>query len=242
MAAGRSSGPREKGAHLDNRCVAGPFKNRRRAEVDPLAGSAGRAVHPPRHRLGLRLERLQDTAGEIAPRLRNRQRDAVHRRHRDAGPFGRGVRHAGRPLRTALGHGRCHGVLLQWADDRRMRSFASPVLARRGRVRGRRRGRPRHRLHLAGVYADQVVSRSPGHGDRPRDHGLRRRGADRVPVDEQPARRVRAQQHLRSRQDLPGDGLHLRGFHVDGLPADPGAGAGMDAGRPGNSSRRRPDR
>jgi len=98
--AGRSSGPATLDrVHRDNRCLAGPFENRCWTRMEPLAASSRRAVHPPRHRLGLCLERLQDPAGEIAPHLRNRRRDAVHHRHCDGGPSAGGVRHARRPLR-----------------------------------------------------------------------------------------------------------------------------------------------
>ena len=40
--------------------------------------------------------------------------------------------------------------------------------------------RARHRLHLAGLDADQVVPRPAGHGDRHGDHGLRRRRLHRL--------------------------------------------------------------
>ena len=40
-----------------------------------------------------------------------------------------------------------------------------------------RRLRARHRLHLAGLDIDEMVSRPSGHGHRHGDHGFRRRRA-----------------------------------------------------------------
>ncbi len=54
------------------------------------------------------------------------------------------------------------------------------VLAGHSRLRRPRRHRSRARLHLAGLDADQVVPGPPGHGDRTRDHGIRRRRNDRA--------------------------------------------------------------
>ena len=56
-----------------------------------------------------------------------------------------------------------------------------PAVARLPRLRRDRRHRPGHRLHLAGLDADQVVPGPPGPRDRPGDHGLRRRRARRLP-------------------------------------------------------------
>ena len=53
-------------------------------------------------------------------------------------------------------------------------------LAAVARLRRHRRHRARARLHLAGVDADQVVSRPARHGDRHGHHGLRRRRDDRL--------------------------------------------------------------
>ena len=55
-----------------------------------------------------------------------------------------------------------------------------PAVAGLPRLRRHRRHRPGHRLHLAGLHADQVVPRPPGPGHRHGDHGLRRRRADRL--------------------------------------------------------------
>ena len=61
----------------------------------------------------------------------------------------------------------------------RARRPPAPDLAAVARLRRHRRLRARARLHLAGVDADQVVSRSARHGHRPRDHGIWRRRHDR---------------------------------------------------------------
>ena len=65
---------------------------------------------------------------------------------------------------------------------RRARHRHQTALAGLPRLRRPRRHRPRHRLHLAGVDADQVVPRPAGAGDRAGHHGLRRRRADREPA------------------------------------------------------------
>ena len=65
-----------------------------------------------------------------------------------------------------------------------------PAVAGLPGLRRHRRHRPGHRLHLAGLHADQVVPRPPGPGHRHGDHGLRRRRADRltaVPAADEPA-------------------------------------------------------
>ena len=59
------------------------------------------------------------------------------------------------------------------------RDLSASDLAAVARFGGHRRLRPRPRLHLAGLDAHQVVSRPARHGDRPRDHGIRRRRDDR---------------------------------------------------------------
>ena len=77
-----------------------------------------------------------------------------------------------------LGHG---------LPRRRGRHRDRPAVAAVPRLRRHRRHRPRHRLHLTGLDAHQVVPRPAGTGDRPGDHGLRRRRAHRratlQPVD-----------------------------------------------------------
>ena len=68
----------------------------------------------------------------------------------------------------------CGGLLIS-----AHRRDLAPALADVARLRRDRRHRPRARLHLAGVDADQMVPRSARHGDRHGDHGLRRRRDDR---------------------------------------------------------------
>ena len=74
---------------------------------------------------------------------------------------------------------------------RRRRRRDDAALDRLPRHRRDRRHRPRHRLHLAGLDADQVVPRPPGHGHRPGDHGLRRRRDHRLAARELAADPVR---------------------------------------------------
>ena len=59
------------------------------------------------------------------------------------------------------------------------RHLPASDLAAVARLGRHRRLRPGPRLHLAGLDADQMVSRSPRHGDRPGDHGIWRRRDDR---------------------------------------------------------------
>ena len=109
-------------------------------------------------------------------------RHRVLDRDRHARPVRRRPRHLGRTGRPAqvdvhrrllLGGrlpGRCAG-----------HRHEAAVAALPG-LRRHRRHRPRHRLHLAGVDADQVVPGPAGHGHRTGDHGLRRWRADRQPA------------------------------------------------------------
>ncbi len=157
-----------------------PASSRRRLE--PVAHPARRPLGAPRHRPGLRVEHLQGTAREGPRALRHPERTAVPARDRDARPVRRGRRHAGGAQRPALGDARLAGVLLRRLPDLGARRGHRAVLAGRPRLRRHRRDRARHRLHLAGVDADQVVPGPAGNGDRHRDHGLRRRRADRVAV------------------------------------------------------------
>ena len=70
-------------------------------------------------------------------------------------------------------------VLVRRPGDLGDRRLTAPALADVARLRRDRRHRPRPRLHLAGLDADQVVPRPARHGDRHGDHGLRRRRDDR---------------------------------------------------------------
>ena len=65
-------------------------------------------------------------------------------------------------------------------SGRRPRRCAAPFWLIVLGLRRARRHRSRARLHLAGVDADQVVSRPARDGHRARHHGVRRRRDDRV--------------------------------------------------------------
>ncbi len=97
------------------------------------------------------------------------------------------------------------------------------------RLRRARRHRPRHRLHLAGLDPDQVVSRPARHGDRDGDHGVRRRRlhrrtafglADGQVLDADPCRRCR---------DLHRHGANLSLLHDGRRRHRPRSAAGLGA-------------
>ena len=73
-------------------------------------------------------------------------------------------------------------LLVDRLPGRRARHRHRAAVAGLPRLRRHRRHRPGHRLHLAGLHADQVVPRPPGPGHRHGDHGLRRRRDDRQPA------------------------------------------------------------
>ena len=96
------------------------------------------------------------------------------------GPLRRRARHLGRAVRPAQGDARRRPVLGRRLHGRLGRHRDRPALAALPRLRRHRRHRARHRLHLPGLDADQVVPRPSGPGHRHGDHGLRRRRADRL--------------------------------------------------------------
>ena len=106
-------------------------------------------------------------------------------------------------------------------------------------LRRHRRHRPRHRLHLAGLDADQVVPRPARPRDRSRDHGLRRRRARGVRGVQQAARDVRRQLRpdrpdvgrgrLRRVVALPHARAGLPRRHALRCLAREGAAGGLDA-------------
>ena len=161
----------------------------------------------------------------------------VHAVLRDARLLGGAVRRVGRARGTAQGRRR-RGVLL----GRRLLHFGArhlcpPGVAAVARLGRDRRLRSRARLHLAGLDADQVVSRSARDGDRAGDHGLRRRRDDRHAAGRRPdatvrdadiGRRLADVRRLRRALLHRDDGRRVR------LSA---AAAGMDSRRAG----RRPD-
>src|SRR5580693_5039290 len=94
----------------------------------------------------------------------------------------------GRARGTARRDVRGRALLLRWADRCRHRGQRALALARLPWLRRCRRLRPRDRLHLTGLDADQVVSRPARPGNRHGDHGLWRRRVNRRaavgPLDE----------------------------------------------------------
>ena len=77
------------------------------------------------------------------------------------------------------------GLLISAAGVYRRTSSGSVARHRRDR-----RHRARAGLHLAGLDADQMVSRPARHGDRHGDHGLRRRRDDRRAAGQHPDERI----------------------------------------------------
>ncbi len=159
-----------------------------RTRLQPLDGAAGSAVRASVHRPGLCIQRVQSADDQAdrhhaigAGRLEAHRagldllaRDFLSRRLVGrVRPLGRGRRSAPRHVhrRTVLGRRLLHlGV----------RRLYPQSLGRLSRLRRDRRLRPRHRLHLAGLDADQMVSRPARHGDRHGHHGLRRRRLHRL--------------------------------------------------------------
>ena len=72
---------------------------------------------------------------------------------------------------------RCAGAAASWSPRW---GLHAQYLAGLSRLRGARRNRPWPRLYLAGLDADQMVSRPARHGDRHGDHGLRWRRVHRL--------------------------------------------------------------
>ena len=95
-------------------------------------------------------------------------------------PVGRGVRPLGRGRRPAQGDVHRRRVLGERVPDLGARRLSAQSLDHLSRLRRDRRLRARHRLHLAGLDADEMVSRPSGHGHRHGDHGFRRRRVDRL--------------------------------------------------------------
>ena len=93
-----------------------------------------------------------------------------------AAVFGRWVEEGG-PRQAMFTAGSVLGRRLLRLRDRRLHPQS---LDRLSRLRRARRHRPRHRLHLAGLDADQMVPRPARHGDRHGHHGLRRRRLHRL--------------------------------------------------------------
>ena len=168
--------------------VSRPRAHHRPARLQPLDGAAGGALRASVHRTGLCLQRLQPADDPAArrfaigarrleahrPRLDLFDRDGVSR------TVGRDLRPLGRGRRPAQGDVHRRRVLGQRVPDLGARRLSAQSLDHLSRLRRDRRLRARHRLHLAGLDADEMVSRPSGHGHRHGDHGIRRRRADRL--------------------------------------------------------------
>ena len=184
--------------------MAGQGTHDRRTGLQPLAGAARRARHSPVHRHGVRLLGVLAAAVEgarhHAERRLSRRRGILRPscspppatgRSRTLGwmytlffvflgcsaaIWGGWLERAG-PRKAGVVSAVCWcGGMLISALGIYLHQIWMMLLGS-GR---HRRHRPRARLHLAGVDADQVVPRSPRHGDRHGDHGLRRRRHDRL--------------------------------------------------------------
>ena len=202
--------------------ILGPQPLGRQAGVQPLDGAAGGAMHSSVHRPGLRVQRLQpaDDQADRHHEIRARRLEA-HRsrldlldRHLLPRRLGGGVRPLGRGRRPAPGDVRRGALLRRRVPGQRVRRVGPPALDRLSRLRRARRLRPRTRLHLAGVDADQMVSRPARHGDRHGDHGLRRRGHDRLAAFGVADERFLDPDACRGRRDLCRPGTRLRLLHA----------------------------
>ena len=92
----------------------------------------------------------------------------------------RGLRPLGRGRRAPQGDVHRRHMLGKRVPGLGARRLPAQSLDHLSRLRRDRRLRARHRLHLAGLDLDEMVSRPPGHGHGDGDHGLRRRRADRL--------------------------------------------------------------
>ena len=198
------------------------------------------------HRTGLRLQRVQpaddaaagrhaiDAGGLEAdrPRLDIFDRDGVPR------PVRGDLRTLGRGRRAAQGDVHRRRMLGERVPDLGARRLPAQSLDHLSRLRRHRRLRARHRLHLAGLDADEMVSRSSGHGHRHGDHGIRRRRLDRLAAVGLADGQVR--QFIRRRRALHLHHARLRVLRVhDGRLADRArAGAGLEAGGLRSAGRR----
>ena len=147
------------------------------------ARSAGRLGRASGDRPGLRVLRVQPAAHQadrhrpFGPRRLEHQRGSLDLldRHRDPRSGGRPIRPVGGTGGSSQGDVRRRPVLrrrLHRRSDRRALPHAAPDLPG---VRCPRRLRSRHRLHLAGIDAHQMVPRPPGRCHRAGHHGLRGR-------------------------------------------------------------------
>ena len=212
----------------------------RQTGLQPLDGAASRAVRASVHRPGLCVQRVQSADDQAhrhhaigAGRL-EAHRARLDLLHRDCLPrrLGGGVRPLGRGRRPAprdVHRGACAGP----ADS----SFSAIgvyihtlwlIYLGYGVLGG---CRARHRLHLAGLDADQMVPRPSGHGDRHGHHGLRRRRLHRLAAVGLADEQVHHPDPCRRRRDLHRAGLRLLLLHDRRLDHRARAGAGLEAGR-----------
>ncbi len=144
-----------------------------------------------------------------------------------AAVFGRWVEEGG-PRRAMFTAALCWAGGFRRLGDRRLHPQS---LAHLSRLRGARRLRFGHRLHLAGLDADQMVPRPARHGDRHGDHGLRRRRFHRfaaLGVADEPILHAIA---CRCRRDIHRPGRDLFRFHDGRRDHRAHSGAGLEAGR-----------
>ena len=106
-------------------------------------------------------------------------------------------------------------VLVRRLSDLGARRLHPSALADVARLGRDRRHRPRPRLHLAGLDADQMVPRPARHGDRHGHHGLRRRRDDRRAAGRLADELFRDPDLGRRLGDLRRDGRHLLRLHDD---------------------------
>ena len=139
----------------------------------------------------------------------------VHAVLRAARRLGRDLGRLARACRPAQGRCRRCAVLGRRVIDRRLRRLRTSALDRVARRRRDRRRRSRPRLHLSGVDADQMVPRSPRHGDRHGHHGLRRRRHDRCAAGQSPHQLLQDADLRRCLADLRHHGRDLFRVHDD---------------------------
>ena len=139
---------------------------------------------------------------------------------------------AGRPAQSRCRRRMLLGGRPRARRHRRLHPSALADVARRWR---RRRCRSRPRLHLAGLDADQMVPRSPRHGDRLRHCRLRRRRHDRRAAREPSHQLLQDAHGCRRLADLRCHGRGLSRLHDDRrlcLPGDSGRLAGRRRANP----------
>ena len=190
------------------------------------ARSAITAPRPVRHRL--RLDPV-------------RSRLDVHAVLRAARRFRRHLGRLARARRPAQSGRRRGDLLVRRAADLGGRRLYPPTLADVARLRHHRRRRPRPRLYLARLDADQMVPRPPRHGDRHGHHGLRRRRHDRLAArhhPDEPLRHADLGRRVGNLRRHGGDLFRLHDVRRLRLPAAAARGGNPKAGRRRQAPRR----